>query len=185
MQYLKKRHLLVLAAVVLFVFTIGCASPPKVLDRAFHGPQVVMNPQVIPLGVAKLMGSDFIFDGSGFDPGDTVFISLIGKPDINVSLALTKVAKDGTFRAEMGQEQSASIAKMTGILRAASRTNEKMQPVLVLTQPTIPKGTYTIRASSLMTAKTAETTVVVAGPSIIHRLMDVIGGILGKIENKR
>ncbi|MDI6725340.1 MAG: hypothetical protein QMD32_00115 [Smithellaceae bacterium] len=185
MQCLKRIRLLVLAAVVLFVFTLGCASPPKVLDRAIPGPQVVMNPQMIPLGAAKLMGTDFIFDGSGFDPGDTVFISLIGKPDINVSLALAKVAQDGTFRAEMGQAQSASIAKLTGILRAASRTNEKMQSVLVLTQPTIPKGAYTIRASSLMTAKTAETPVAVSGPSIIHSLMDMIGGILGKIEDKR
>lgn len=185
MLHLKKLHLSVFVAFALFVFTLGCASPPKMLDRAFPGPQVVMNPQVIPLGAAKLMGTDFVFDGSGFNPDDTVFISLIGKTDVNIALALAKVAKDGTFRAEMGQAQTASIAKMTGILRAGARTNEKMQSVLVLTQPTIPAGTYTIRASSLMTAKTAETTVVVAGPSIIHRLMDMMGGMLGKIEDKR
>jgi hypothetical protein len=185
MPYLKKLHLSVLVAFVLFVFTLGCASPPKVLDRAFPGPQVVMNPQVIPLGVAKLMGADFIFDGSGFDPGDTVFISLIGKTDVNVAVALTKVAQDGTFRAELGQSSPAKIAKITGILRANAITNEKMEPVIVLTQPTIPAGTYTMRASSLMTARMAETTVEVAGPSILHRIMDSIGGMLGSIDDKR
>jgi hypothetical protein len=183
MKYSKKLYLL--AAFVLFVFILGCASPPKVLDRAFPGPQVVMNPQVIPLGVAKLMGADFIFDGSGFTSGDTVFISLIGQPDVNVSVALAKVAQDGTFQAEMGQSSPAKIAKITGILRANAITNEKMQPVIVLTQPTIPAGTYTIRASSLMTARTAETTAVVARPSILNRIMDSIGEMLGSIDDKR
>ncbi|MBU1966067.1 MAG: hypothetical protein KKD24_09725 [Proteobacteria bacterium] len=183
MQNLKKFHLL--AAFVLFVFILGCAGPPKVLDRANTGPQVVMNPQAIPLGVAKLMGADFIFDGSGFTSGDTVFISLIGQPDVNVAVALAKVAQDGTFRAEMGQTTPAKIAKAIGILRANVITNEKMESVIVLTQPTIPAGTYTIRASSLMTSMTAETTAEVAGPSILNRIVDSIGEMLGSIEDKR
>lgn len=183
MQNLKKLHLL--AAFLFFVFIFGCASPPKVLDLAIPGPQVVMNPQVIPLGVAKLIGTDFIFDGSGFTSGDTVFISLIGKPDVNVAVALAKVAQDGTFRAEMGQTSPAKIAKVVGILRANVRSNEKMESVVVLTQPTIPAGRYTIRASSLMTSMTAETTAEVADPSTLNRIVDSIGEMLGSIEDKR
>ncbi|MBM4308594.1 MAG: hypothetical protein FJ123_17850, partial [Deltaproteobacteria bacterium] len=33
----------------------GCASPPKTLDRSVPGPQVIVNPEAIRLGVAKLM----------------------------------------------------------------------------------------------------------------------------------
>jgi len=183
MQNLKKIHFL--AAFLFFVFIFGCASPPKVLDRALPGPQVVVNPEVIPLGVAKLVGTDFIFDGSGFTSGDTVFISLIGQPDVNVAVALAKVAQDGTFRAEMGQTTPAKIAKILGILRANVITNEKMESVIELTQPTIPAGTYTIRASSLMTDRTAETSVVVASPSILNGIVDSIGGMLGSIVDKR
>ncbi|MFH1239145.1 MAG: hypothetical protein V1653_03430, partial [bacterium] len=78
MQHLKRFRLLGFIAAVFFIFTLGCTAPPKVLDRSFSGPQVVMNPQVIPLGVAKLMDTNIVFNGSGFQPGDSVFISLIG-----------------------------------------------------------------------------------------------------------
>lgn len=183
MKNLKTLHLLV--ALVLFVFSSGCAGPQKMVNPALPGPQVVMNPQEISLGVAKLVGTDYIFNGSGFTPGETVFISLIGQPDVNIAVALAKVAKDGTFRAEMGQETPAKIAKIVGILRANVITNEKMESVIVLTKPTIPAGNYTIRASSLMTSRMAETPVVVSAPSILNSIMDTIGGMLGSIDDKR
>ena len=184
MQHLKRFHLSGLIAAVFFIFTLGCATPPKVLDRSFSGPQVVMNPQVIPLGVAKLMATDIVFDGSGFQPGDSVFISLIGQ-DVNTSLALAKVQQDGTFRAEVGQSSQAKLAKITGILRANVVTNEKFDSVVVLTRPTIPEGAYTARATSLLSPLTAETSVVVAGPSFFGRIKDSIAGMLGKIDDKR
>jgi hypothetical protein len=36
-----------------------------------------------------------------------------------------------------------------------------------------------------MTDRTAETSVVVAGPSILNRIVDSIGGMLGSIDDKR
>lgn len=183
MGNLKKLHLFTVLA--LFVLMLGCAGTKKMVDRALPGPQVVVNPQVIPLGVATLVGTDFVFDGSGFTPGDTVFISLIGKPDVDIALALTKVNKDGTFQAEMGQSSPAKIAKIVGILRGNVSSNENLEPVIVLTKPTIPAGAYTIRASSLMTQRKAETPVTVAEPSILNRIMDGIGGMLGSIVDKR
>ncbi|MEW6333386.1 MAG: hypothetical protein AB1558_03900, partial [Thermodesulfobacteriota bacterium] len=102
MQRMRKFRLPLFTSVVLLVFALGCSAPPKMLDRSISGPQLVMNPQVIPLGVAKLMDTNFVFEGSGFKPNDTVFISLVGQKNVDTSLVLAKVQKDGTFRAELG-----------------------------------------------------------------------------------
>jgi len=185
MQRLQMLRLSVLTAVAFLIFTLGCSTPPKVLDRSFSGPQLVMNPQVIPLGVAKLMGTDIVFEGSGFKPGDSVFVSLIGQKDVNTSLVLTKVQKDGTFRAEVGQSSLAKLAKITGILRANIVTNKKFASVVVLTRPTIPAGEYTAKATSLISPLTAEIPVTVAAPTFFNRIMDGIADMLGKIEDKR
>ena len=175
----------VFAAVLLLAFTLGCSTAPKVPDRSFSGPQLVMNPQVIPLGVAKLMDTNISFEGSGFKPGDTVFVSLIGQKDVNTSLVLTKVEANGTFRAEVGQSSQAKLAKITGILRANIVTNEAFDSVVVLTRPTIPAGAYTARATSLFSSLTAETPVTVAEPTFFNRIMYGIANMLGKIEDKR
>jgi hypothetical protein len=185
MQRFQRLSLSVFIAVLLFVFTLGCSTAPKVLDRSFSGPQLVMNPQVIPLGVAKLMDTNIVFEGSGFKPGDTVFVSLIGQKDVNPSLVLTKVEANGTFRAEVGQSSLAKLAKITGILRANIVTNEAFDSVVVLTRPTIPAGAYTARATSLFSSLTAETPVTVAEPTFFNRIMDGIADMLGKIEDKR
>lgn len=185
MQRLQKFRLSVFTVVAFLIFTLGCSTPPKALDRSFSGPQLVMNPQVIPLGVAKLMDTNIVFEGSGFKPGDTVFVSLIGQKDVNTSLVLTKVQANGTFRAEVGQSSQAKLAKITGILRANIVTNEKFDSVVVLTRPTIPAGAYTAKATSLFSPLTAEIPVTVAAPTLFNRVMDGIAGMLGKIEDKR
>jgi len=184
MQRSQVFRLSVFIAVASLVFTLGCSAPPKVLDRSLAGPQLVMNPQVIPLGVAKLMDTNIVFEGSGFKPGDSVFISLIGK-DVDTSLALTKVGQDGTFRVEVGQSSLAKLAKITGILRATVVTNEKFDQVVVLTKPAIPAGQYTARATSLLSPITAETPVKVKAPTFLNRIVDGIAGMLGKIDDKR
>jgi hypothetical protein len=185
MKRFLRLGLSVFTVVVLLVFTIGCTTAPKVLDRSLSGPQLVMNPQVIPLGVAKLMDTNIVFEGSGFKPGDTVFVSLVGQKDVDVSLVLTKVQANGTFRAEVGQSSLAKLAKITGILRANIVTNEAFDSVVVLTGPTIPAGAYTARATSLNSSITAETPVTVAEPTFFNRIMDGIANMLGKIEDKR
>lgn len=185
MQRFPMGRLSVCTAVFCLFFTFGCSTPPKVLDRSFSGPQLVANPQVIPLGVAKLMDTNIVFEGSGFKPDDTVFISLVGPKDVNPSLILTKVKKDGTFRAEVGQSSLAKLAKVTGILRANIVTNEKFEPVVVLTQPTIPAGAYKAKATSLFSSLTAEVPVTVAAPTFLNRMMDGIADMLGKIDDKR
>ncbi len=186
MQFLKGLRCSLIVAALLSLVVLGCATaPPKMLDRAFKGPQVVVNPQKIPLGVASLMEMKMNIDGAGFRPGDTVLISLVDQKDIDVAISLAKVDPDGTFRAEFGQSQQASLSKVMGILRASTRTNEKGDTVMVITKPPIPKGSYKVRATSLIAPLTAETPVEVTSPPIMGRIKDSLGKMLGKIEDKR
>lgn len=183
----SKSLLYLLTVAVLSVFVVlGCATaPPKVLDQAFKGPQIVVNPQVIPLGVASLMEMNMIIEGSGFRPADTVLISLVGQKDVDVPITFAKVEANGTFRADFGQSQQASLSKVMGILRASTRSNEKMETVIVITKDPIPRGSYKIKATSLIAPITAETPVEVASPPIMGRIKDALGKMLGKIEDKR
>lgn len=186
MQFLKGLRFSLIVAALLSLVVLGCATaPPKALDRAFKGPQVVANPQVIPLGVASLMEMNMTVDGAGFRPGDTVLISLVGQKDIDVALSVAKVGADGTFRADVGQSQGATLSKVMGILKASTKSNAKGETVMVLTQPPIPKGSYKIKATSLIAPLTAETPVEVISPPIMGRVKDSLGKMLGKIEDKR
>jgi hypothetical protein len=164
----------------------GCApAPVKTLDTSLKGPQVVANPALIPLGVADLMAFKMNIEGAGFRPGDTVLLSLVGQKDVEVSISLARVEPNGTFRAEFADSQQASLSKVIGILRASTRMNEKMEPVVILTQPTIPPGVYRLRATSLIAPLTAETPVEVVRSGLTGKIKDTLGKWLGKIEDKR
>src|SRR4030042_4240240 len=65
----------------------GCASPPKTLDRSMTRPQVIVNPDTIRLGVAKLMGTKIVFEGAGFKAGDSIFITLLGPNETKAIVA--------------------------------------------------------------------------------------------------
>ncbi len=70
-------YLMILACLIIFP---GCASPPQKLDPSKTGPQVVVNPETIRLGVVKMRDTNIVFEGSGFQakPGDSVLITLTG-----------------------------------------------------------------------------------------------------------
>ena len=54
---------------------VGCASSPVEFKGDASGPQILVDPDTIRLGVAKLSGTQILFKGRGFDPGDSVFIT--------------------------------------------------------------------------------------------------------------
>jgi len=70
---------LVLVACGIFA-TSGCSQPDKTLDPAVKGPQLIVNPEAPRLGVAKMKDTKLVFSGSGFEPGDSVFIKLLNVP---------------------------------------------------------------------------------------------------------
>src|SRR4030065_2671351 len=76
-----------------------CASTPKTLDPAVSAPQLIVNPEAISLGAANLLGAKIVFEGSGFKPNDSVFITLFGPSDAQAVVADGKVGADGKFTA--------------------------------------------------------------------------------------
>ena len=113
----KKRFSKSLFLVGLFILggiflLSGCASTPKTLNPAISGPQVIVNPESVSLGVAALTGTKIVFEGSGFKPEDSVFITLFGPNGTEAVVADGKVGSDGKFTAAVG-----TLAKVTGILK--------------------------------------------------------------------
>lgn len=181
----KKMSFWSLIVLVSFLLVLGCSNPPKTLDRTVTGPQVIINPGSIRLGVAKLMDTIIVFEGSGFKPGDSMFISLIGPNETKAIVAEGPIKPDGTFKVELGKSSINKLTKAMEILRADIVPNEKFEPVVVISQPPIPKGVYTVKVTSMLSPLTAETKLTVKGPTVIDSVMDWIGKLTGKIQHKK
>jgi hypothetical protein len=173
---------LVLVACGVFV-TSGCSQPVKTLDPAVKGPQLIVNPDTVRLGVAKMKDTKLIFSGSGLEPGDSVFIKLLNVPvngkKVDLAIASADVRKDGTFDATVGL-----LTKVSDFLRAKIGSNEKMENIIIITQPPMPADTYTAQAVSMLSDKKADCILNVKEPSWIDRLKDWLGVKMGKIVRK-
>ncbi len=171
-----------ISLVVIFMF-IGCASSPKDFDPNISGPQIIVEPDTIRLGVARMKDTKIVFKGKGFQPEDSVFVKLLGVDKngtkVDVPIADGNVDKSGNFTAEVG-----TLVKITELLRAKLGSNEKMENIVIITQPPIPTGTYTAKAVSMESDKEAECELVIKGPSLLDSLKDWIGGLMGKIQKK-
>ncbi|MEW6377114.1 MAG: hypothetical protein AB1502_15155 [Thermodesulfobacteriota bacterium] len=180
--------------VILFclVIVFGCSTPPKKLDPSISGPQLIVNPESIRLGVVKLMGTkivfielkptNIVFEGAGFKPKDSVFITLTGPNQTKIVVAEAPIKPDGTFKAEVSK-----LTKITEILRADAgfEVKEKYEEFIIITQPPIPEGVYTAKVICMMSDLTAETKLTVKGPSIFNSLMDWLGKKKGKIREEK
>jgi len=179
-RFFAISSLLVLSGILLI---FGCSEPVKTLDRGVKGPQIIVNPGTVRLGVAKLRATKFVFSGSGFEPGDSVFINLLNVPvngkKVDMPVASADIEEDGTFNAKVG-----TLTKVSDFLRAKIGSNEKMENIIIITRPPMPVGTYTSQAISMLSDRTAECTLNITGPSLIDRIKDWIGGMLGKIVRK-
>lgn len=172
-------------AMFLLFIVLGSSNTPKTLDRNVTGPQVIVNPESIRLGVAKLMDTVIVFEGSGFKPGDSIFITLLGPNETKAIVAEAPIQPDGSFKAELGKSSIAKLTKAMEILKADIVPNEKFEPVVVISQPPIPKGIYTAKVTSMLSPLTAETKLNIKGPTLIDSVMDWIGKLTGKIEYKK
>ena len=165
-----------------FLFT-GCARIcPIVFDPYVYGPQLIVNPGSASLGVPSLMGTDIVFEGVGFEPGDSVFITLERSEDKAVVVADGRVEADGTFTAEVGL-----LSKVTNILRgdiAFDTYSEegKYGQTLLLSRKPIPAGTYTARATGMLSDKEAKTQFTFTEPSAGDRIKHRIAMRLGRIK---
>jgi len=166
-------------SVGLFILS-SCSSPPKTLDRSASGPQVIVNPETLRLGVAKLAKkTNIVFEGSGFKPGDSIFITLFGPNETKAIVAEAPVQPDGTFKATVPP-----LTKVMEILRGDITFNDKFENVIVISQAPIPKGVYTAKVTSMLSDLTAEAKLTVKGPTVIDSLTDWLGKLTGKIQYK-
>jgi hypothetical protein len=179
-KFLAIGSFLVFSSILL---TSACSEPTKGLNKEINHPQLAVHPETIRLGVAKLRATDIVFSGSGFEPGDSVFIKLLEVPvnekSVDLPIACADIEKDGTFTAEVG-----TLTKVSDFLRAKIGSNEKMENIIIITRPSMPVGIYRTRAISMFSDREAECTLTVKGPSLIDRIKDWIGVKLGKIVKK-
>lgn len=159
---------------------MGCATAPRMLDSSVTGPQVVVNPEKIRLSVAKLKSTNFFFEGSGFQPGDSVLINLVGPDGTKVIVGEAPVKADGKFLAKVND-----LTKFMEIMKGDVSFNDQLLPVVIIKQAPIPAGIYTVKVSSMIASLAAETKLKVKGPGALGCLMDWIGIKTGKIVDKR
>ena len=176
----KKSILWRLTGLTCLIIVWGCTSTPNTLDPSVSGPQAIVNPETIRLSVSKLKDTNIVFEGSGFKSGDSVLVTLLGPNETKVFVAEAPVKPDGTFKAPVSP-----LTRFMEILRADVTFDEKFQNVVVISQPPIPEGVYTARVGTMISKQTAETKLTVKGPSMIDRLKDWIGGLMGKIKYKK
>jgi len=161
----------------------GCKSTNKLNPEATD-PQIIVNPDNIRLGVAHVTGTEIVFQGSGFQTDDSVFISLIGPDDTKVALADSRVYPDGKFTAKV-----TPLAKVTGILNASITgtfaADGTYNQILVITRDPIPAGTYTAVATGMISNQKAEVKFTISEPNLIDNIKDWLGKKAGKIQVKK
>ncbi len=162
----------------------GCAGTPMKFDPNSSGPQLIVDPPVIRLGVARLLNdTQLVFSGKGFTPGDSIYISLVGVKKsggvADVPIADAVVEADGRFSAEV-----VKLVKITEFLQADTELNDQMEMCILISRPPIPAETYTVRVESMDSDKKAECRLVIKEPSLVDSIKDWIGGLLGKIKRK-
>jgi hypothetical protein len=145
---------------------------------------MIVEPCAVSLGVVTMLKTPIVFKGKGFEPGDSVFVKLLNvynrKDKVeDIPVADGNVDKAGNFTAKVGL-----IVKVSALLKAKLGANEKMETVIMVSQPPIPEGVYTAKAVSMESDKTAECKLKIKGPSMMDGIKDWLGGLLGKIKKK-
>ncbi len=167
-----------------FVFLLmGCATAPGGLDPNIKGPQVVVQPGAVTLGVVSVTRTPIVFMGKGFQPDDSVFIELLGVDKkgekVKVPIADADVDSKGCFTAKVS-----TLVKVTELLRAKLGSNKKMETTIIITQPTIPPGVYTAEAVSMESDAKADCKLNLMAPYSWDKFKDWVGMKKGKIVKK-
>jgi len=167
-------------ALIIFLLTLAdCASTSRTLNPNTPGPQLVVSPEKIRLGVVTLRDINIVFQGAGFKPGDSVFLTLSGPKETKLIVAEAPIKADGTFKTSVP-----ALTKIMEILKADVILDENFQNVVVISGPPVPEGEYIVKVNSMSTNLSAETKLTITGPNIIDKFKDWIGKITGKIRYK-
>jgi len=169
--------------IFLVFLLMGCATAPGGLDPNIKGPQVVVQPDAVTLGVVSVTRTPIVFTGKGFQPDDSVFIELLGVEKkgkkIKVPIADADVDSNGCFTAKVS-----TLVKVTELLRAKLGNNKKMETTIIITQPTILPGVYTAKAVSMESDAKADCKLTLMAPYSWDKFKDWVGVRKGKIVKK-
>lgn len=162
----------------------GCATAPESHPPVCgQGPQLVVSPETVRLGVARLVSDTaLVFRGSGFMPGDSLFISMRHKnhpEETPVAIADAEIDEEGRFVTEVEK-----LVKITEFLHADIGLNADMEKYIIIDEEPIAAGEYIITAQSMESERTARCTLTVKRPCLGDRLKDWMGRLLGKIEKR-
>jgi len=167
--------------VVILIFS-GCAvqrERVEGLSPYYPGPQIAVEPNFASLGISTLLKTPVRIGGMGFDPGDTVFIDIVGgegEKSISIPVDSGDVDLHGGFTVEISQE-----VKMLKILRLDMDPSDN-KPIIV--RSTIPPGAYVLKAESVATHKKAECVIRFQEPSKMDRFKDWLKIKLRKIKKR-
>ncbi|MFZ5569243.1 MAG: hypothetical protein ACOZF0_02480 [Thermodesulfobacteriota bacterium] len=175
-----------LILVSLGLILTGCSSStptlpvPDGLYAGYAGPQIAVTPTAIPLGIATLIKTPVVIAGTGFEPGDSVFVDIISTeepPVVKIPVDASEVDASGGFTMEMSKE-----VKALEILKLDIDPSD-LTPIVV--RDPVPAGTYIVKAVSVASDRKAECIIQVVEAGKMDRLKDKIGTLLGKIRNGR
>jgi hypothetical protein len=169
--------------IITLIMIAGCGSEapkPKDFNSAVEGPQLIVEPDVIRLGVAKLVGTEIIFRGKGFDPDEKIMVVLSGNEEdnreVSIPVGFGKTDENGLFKAIVEKRE-----KIFNILRADVNFGEKGASIVIMGPP-IPTGMYTAEAFGYNSEKKATCLLTFNKPTVTDQTKDWLGSLLGKIE---
>lgn len=163
----------------------GCSKSSNTFEPHWSGPQIIVNPDSIRMGVANVMGTDIEFEGWGFRPNDTVFISIKGRSNNEVIVADARVKPNGTFKASVSMLTKAMELLNSDIVFDTYSEDGTYNSVLIRQKDPVPSGVYIATATGLISDETAQTVITFSDPSRMDRFKDWIGVKLGKIRDNR
>lgn len=174
----NRKKILVLMLFFSFVVS-GCSNKINTFNQTFIGPQVIVNPEEIHLGVVRLRDTNITFEGMGFTPrpGDSILIILYGPRGSKIIAAEAPINTNGTFKASVSM-----LTKMMEFLKADILMDEHFKQVVLIKGPPVPQGIYTVKAMSMLGKQSAETKLTILGPTLIDSFKDWIGRLSGKIK---
>lgn len=160
----------------------GCTPEPKQFNDSIKGPQVIVEPSTLHLGIVRILSKDIFFKGRGFGPGEGYCVDLTGledvNRDINVPICCGTVDKEGNF-----SDKAQTLVKADYLLNADVTTGKKGY-LIIINKPPIPQGSYLATATGFDSKKAAQTRITITGPTLKDHLMDWVGQILGKVKKE-
>ncbi len=142
---------------------------------------MIVQPCAVRLGIAKVMNTQIIFSGRGFQPKDSFAIDLLnGKGEKVIEYFVVGHVDDkGAFKEEVDKQ-----IKISGILRGRLVVNKKGDYAPEITGSPIPEGVYKAKYVSMKSDQRAECDLLFKGPSLGDRFKDWLGVKTGKIVRK-